>query len=189
VKFYHGGVAGLSVGDLIVPRQDHPVWRTRSVKYNGKIADSFGDNGKTVSLTKDLEIARAYAGEYVHYDDTRKPGQVYEVEPLRRPYADLDFPTSFPEIARCNHGAEIVAVLDVVEIAQNPRVKTKALATHMFMTNLVPVYDEQGYINYTPALAKKGYTRDDLRSLGPWMPFDEIDKGVPMNQIKVYDPL
>lgn len=150
MKFYHGGMQGLTVGETVVPRQNHPMWRGLPIEYNGRAAGSFGDNGTTVSLTIDLEIARAHAGEYLHYDNTRKPGQVYEVTLLRKPYADLDFATSFPEIARCKQGAEIVAVLDVVAVEENPRVKTKALAKHMLMKGGSPVYDANGYIKYTP---------------------------------------
>jgi hypothetical protein len=176
VKYYHGGAPELSVGDRIVPRKDHPEWREYPVGYANETMPEFGEY-KAVALTTDVEIARAYASQYVRPDAHRVPGQVYEVRPLGTVAVDPNFVHSFPEMVACQEGAEIVAVHDVVDIETNPRASVKALAKHLVnIWTGQPLYDEHGFIRLTEGLEAEGFTREDLRRLGPWAPYQYASK-------------
>lgn len=167
--FFHGGIDGLRPGQIIIPRNKHPLWARINVSWQGVPAHELGDSGDTVSLTTDLEVAKGYAGEYLSPHGTRERGRVYEVRPLASMEIDPDWKWAFPTIARCKDGAEIVAVLDPVSIESDPRVLVKALARYYAYTETgAPVYDDEGYVIFTPELAQLGHTRQSLRNLGKW---------------------
>lgn len=169
LTYYHGGVDGLSIGDIIIPRNDISKWQGISVEWQGIPADELGDSGDTVSITTDIEIAKGYAGEYMSPSGAHVPGRVYEVTPLCAPEPDPDWNGSFPAIARCARGAEIVAVLDQMPVQTNPSVLVKALADYYTYTATgAPVYDADGYVIFTPELAQLGRTRASLKALGKW---------------------
>lgn len=170
--FYHGGAPGLQVGTIIVPRNKHPQWRTANVLYHGNPAEVYGDFGTTVSFTSDKRIASAYAGEYVHHTGVRTHGQVYEVTPLTEPQHDPDFPNAFPEIARCENGAEIVAVHERVEVEMNPRIMARALGKHLIYMDGSGrrLYNRLGFVRYTAEMRDLGYTRTGLIKMGRWVP-------------------
>lgn len=176
VAYFHGGAPGLTLGDSILPRNDQAAWLGKGVVWReGKAAESFGDMGETVSLTTDIAIAEAYAGEYVSPNGLRESGQVYQVQPLTKAATDPDYPASFPTIARCEKGALIVAVRGIVPVESNPRVLTKAIGAHfVYRSDHSPLYDNAGYLHYTPAWATFGASQSDLRALGPWMPMHLI---------------
>lgn len=174
MKYYHGGAPGLAVGDRIVPRKDHPAWRERPVGNDDGSFPEFGGY-HAVSLTVDLEIARAYASQYVLPNDRRVPGQIYEVQPVGTISKDPDFIHSFPDMARCLDGAEIVAVREVVDVETNPRAGVKALAKHLVNPwTGQPLYDEQGFVQVTEATEAAGHTPEDLMRLGPWVPYEHV---------------
>lgn len=169
--YFHGGIAGLGIGDAILPREQLPAWSGKTILWRDQPAATFGDTGATVSVTLDLAIAKGYAGEYVAPTGQREPGQVYRVEPLRPLIPDPDWPASFRVIARCTEGARIIEVLDTLPPEMNPRVLTKALGRHFVYTDGTGrAYDEEGYLAHHPAWAEFGATPEDLRALGPWFP-------------------
>jgi len=174
VQYYHGGAPGLAVGDRIVPRKDHPEWREHPVVRADGSFPEFGEY-HAVSLTTDLDVARVYASQYVLPNDRRVPGQVYEVQPVGKVSVDQDFIHSFPDMARCLEGAEIVAVHEVVDVEMNPRVGVKALAKHLVDPwTGQPLYDENGFARVTEATQADGHTREDLMRLGPWVPYEYV---------------
>lgn len=176
--YYHGGIAGLSVGDIILPREHLPSWRGKTVLWRGEPADTIGDLGSTVSLTLELAIATGYAGEYLSPLGQREPGQVYRVEPLRPLLPDPDWPASFDAIARCEEGAKIVEVLAVVQPENNPRVLTRALGRHfVYRDGTGRTYDEEGYLAEHPVWESFGATPGDLKALGPWFPIHLLPRG------------
>lgn len=89
--------------------------------------------------------------------------------PLCASEPDPDWNGSFPTIARCARGAEIMAVLDQIPVQNNPSVLVKALADHYTYTaTSAPVYDSQGYVIFTPELEQLGITRASLQTLRKW---------------------
>lgn len=169
--YYHGGAPGLKVGDTILPRNAQPAWQGLEVIWSRQKASALGDLGNTVSITTDINIATAYAGEYLAPTDHKTPGQVYRVEPLQQPEPDPDWPASFPTIARCTHGAKIIEALEHVPIQPNARVIVKALGKHyVFKDGRGRAYTNDGHLIYHPSWAATGATPTDLRALGPWIP-------------------
>ncbi|MCJ1685381.1 hypothetical protein MT350_19665 [Rathayibacter sp. VKM Ac-2928] len=190
VTYFHGGAPGLVVGDSILPRNQLPVWREYQVNWRETSAASLGDLGDTVSLTTEIAIAIAYAGEYLSPErppGVRRPGQVYEVVPQAEVQMDPDFPASFPTIARCEKGARVAAVHNIVQVEMNPRVIVKALGQHFvyLIPGYPPVYDADGYIQHLPEWTKWGAEPSDLRKLGPWMPWALV---VGTGRFKIPDP-
>lgn len=168
--YFHGGPEGLSVGDHILPRVSNPCWEGISLEWQGVPAEELGDNGTTVSLTTDRNVARAYAGEYKAPPAvTPAVGQVYEVRPLSDPEVDPDWKWSHPTISRCLLGAEIIAVHERVEPQSDPRVLVRALAPYYTYTRTgALVYDEYGYVRFTNEMESLGHTENSLRALGKW---------------------
>ncbi|GAA1114777.1 hypothetical protein [Arthrobacter flavus] len=169
LTYYHGGVDSLSVGEIIIPRNKNLQWSGTKLTWQGVPAEELGDHGDTVSITTDREVAKGYAGEYMSPRGARVPGRVYEVKPLGEAVVDPDWLWSFPAIARCTEGSEIVAVLDQMPVENNPSVLVKALVKYYaYAATGAPVYDDQGYVIFTPELAQLGKTEQSLKALGKW---------------------
>jgi hypothetical protein len=79
--FYHGGVAGLAVGDFILPARLAPH------AANDAWYDDLGESGDVCFVTTDILLAWICA---LNCEDARGDAAVYRVQPIGRLWIDED---------------------------------------------------------------------------------------------------
>lgn len=167
--YFHGGVAGLTVGDFIKPasRLGLSYEYTRDAKYNP-------DN---VYVTPTPEFARSFAAKAVGRLGQPLDGAIYEVQ-VRGPLMnDPDFGDGLSYMTPYN--ARIVKVVEPY-VAFSKVESLRHVAEYMSWVGGGPMYDPDGYLLPSPAMREAGVTAEYLRLLGPWIYHDEVDsQGVP----------
>lgn len=164
---YHGGAPGLT--KRILSRGVLPGWKGSTVQYAGLNSVRFGDMGNRVHVTADLEVARAYAAQYLDHRGQRRPGSVYEVTPIGNLEPDPDY-LVFPHTFKRAPAARIVRVVEEDLYWPNPRRMAKAVGKYQIWKDGTDVYDQDGYFLLQPSVLKAGGTAEKVRKLGPWMP-------------------
>lgn len=99
IKFYHGGVKGLKIGDLVLPMSATGKSNTRNYFTSEQIKAGHGLAHK-VYVTSDLYAAKAYAS-------TMPFGDVYLVEPLGVLQDDIDA----PGVSFCCDYAKVISIV------------------------------------------------------------------------------
>lgn len=179
VQYFHGGVPGLSTGDLLRPRNALREWAGREIRYqndlNGRLSAQ-RTTGDYVYLTQDIDVARHFAHVYVDHNGVSKPGDVYEVQPLEDIVVDPDYDVDdFRALFGGTRIAKVVKVRERRVVLSGPE-RERSLGRYLRWQE-GPVYDSDGYlIPYPRLLGLVGSTEAELRSLGPWFPFEDIKK-------------
>lgn len=177
-RFFHGGVPGLKPGQKILSRAALPEWRGREPMYDDRTATELGDNGTYTHITTDQDVARAYAGEYCHLANNRKPGTLYEVTPIGEVDADPDW-SGFPLKFLRARAARIVTVIEDNVFHTNPRYMARATAPYRVAVDAEAAakiggdgrfYDPDGYVAITDIVRRHGGTRQKSLRLGKWIP-------------------
>ncbi|MGH3611516.1 MAG: hypothetical protein ACRDRK_02630 [Pseudonocardia sp.] len=116
--FFHGGVPGKDVGELLVPA-------ARLGSHYHYTADVTTYDPGWVYATTDVGVADAYASRYLSGDGRAMPGDVYEVEPGGGMEIDPDydmFPEAFLRCPQARVVARAVALtLTAAELGQRER--------------------------------------------------------------------
>lgn len=174
-RLFHGGPAGLRVGDRIVPRNQ---LATRGVQRDPRTDPA--DAGR-VYVSTDPDIAEAFA--------VANPGRssVYEVEV--RPQAALELDPDFPTLHCFSAPAATIIAVHTPHAAMSVARRVQLLAPGTAWTDGTPVYDEDGYLQPQPDARAWGFTAADLRFLGPWRELNTAYRLYRPTQVLVYrDP-
>lgn len=165
--FFHGGVPGKEVGDLLLPAAQ------LGLQYHYLVAGAEYDPG-WVYLTTDAGAAHAYASRYLTGHGLPVPGDVYQAHPVGGVQRDPDYDL-FPEaFARCSQAriAEVVArsvALTEVEQAQRER------RYMVWGDRDRPVWDDDGLIIPSEQMLGNGVTREWTTLLRPWLGLGDVD--------------
>ncbi|MBE8519248.1 hypothetical protein ILP97_17295 [Amycolatopsis sp. H6(2020)] len=88
-RYFHGGVPGLAVGDVLVPASELGI----SVQYFSPYAVH---DPAWVYVTTDEAVAAAYASRYQLLGGRPVPGDVYQVQPVGTLRENPDYGGHFP---------------------------------------------------------------------------------------------
>lgn len=169
-RFWHGGVPGLGVGDIIEAPDANP---TALALHQAAGDDYIADTSRTY-ITPIREFARSYAKRLEPLvADPGFAGSLYRVEPLGPLEHDPDFPGGVSFACRT---ARILEVEEVNCARITFYEVTQAVGPYMTWSDGTPIYDEDGYLRPSPELAGHGVTAATLRQLGPW---HHLDYGIP----------
>lgn len=174
--YFHGGAPGLSVGDLLLPRDALPEWRGAAVGYAASQFDASAEpgQGEYVYVTRLVDVAASFAARFMDRIGGARPGDVYEVELIGKPSVDPDFAT-FPGVAARARRATIVSVV-ARAVALDEEQQMRTMGPYMLWTDGSPVYDVDGYFLPSPEARAQGVTAAQTRPLGRWRSFDALRK-------------
>lgn len=168
--YWHGGPAGLAVGDVILPASE------LSHMPGFYAMEDYADaDPNRVYVTTSPLIAESFAELVI--DWSRMPpvkvhGAVYEVEPVGSVEPDPDYPGS-----GCHFSCERARIVAVTK----PRIWTAsrdarlASMPHMTWDDGAPTYDARGYGLPSGAAQLLGVRPEDLRGLGFGPTIEEIN--------------
>lgn len=166
--WFHGGPAGLAVGDLIIPLAELPGDSLEHVMTSvGNPADP-----KRVYLTEIKRVAHGFAARFANAPTPgARVGAVYRVQPVGELVPDADF----PERARC-WSAERAQVVEVVtaQVRDPVKVGNRILGPYMEWDDGTPVYDERGYMLPAPPMRAYGVAAAELVRFGRWVSYGDI---------------
>lgn len=188
--YWHGGAAGRSVHDSILPASQVPEMRLLYSTVPQGMLGTFQQD--FVYITTNEGLAFNYAQRYAQA--TGEPGALYRVAPSREPLHDVDYPVGIS--FRCR----AAVVLDVVggPIAGNAPLSVQGLQANTWQDG-TQVYDPQGYPLPNKVQKKFGVTPADLRGLGIGAAMPDIlshasrvvqrkNPGITQDQINAADP-
>ena len=187
VSYWHGGIAGLHVGDFIESslsrlrrRQQTPLERTRQMTYAVGHGHKVYDRNR-VYFTTDPELARTFAlGSTLS-----SSGALYRVRPV--PPSSLEVDPDFPD---CGFSARRAEVIEVTE----PRVEMSEETARRISSKYVkwsddsPMYDDEGYLLPPPEHREVGKTPADYRHFGRWFPLIGTLRLEPTGEIWAVQP-
>lgn len=167
-EWFHGGPAGLAVGDFVVPRAELPV---DSLEH---VLASAGDpaDPTRVYVTGMKRVARGFAARFSNAPvPGARVGAVYRVRPVGELVVDGDFPAR----ARC-WSVDRAQVVEVVtaRVQEPVKVVNRILGPFMEWDDGTPVYDERGYMLPAPQMRAYGVASADLVRFGRWVEYGEI---------------
>lgn len=167
---FHGGAAGLAVGDVLLPAAE-----LRSVyAYLDPMATY---DPELVYFTTDVDVARSYAGRYVNPAGAVQPGDLYRVCPLGPVRIDPDYSRhgEFRGVFLACEKAEIVEVVDrglLYTEEEQIRLERRYL---VWGRPDRPIYDDDGWIIPSDQMLRNGVTREWTTMLRPWLRTTDVD--------------
>ena len=157
-EFWHGGVAGLNVGDVL----DKAYWQDPHATDAGRIL-RMPSVLPAVFITPDQKFAESYSAE-------AGLGDLYKVVPRGDLREDPDYQRGLSY--SCDSA-------EIIEVVQRGVVKTREnqMAGHRPMTwaGGGRMYDEEGHMLPSPKMQSMGITREHLRGYGFLPPFDMVN--------------
>jgi hypothetical protein len=158
--YFHGGAAGLDVGDSLVPRSglapDHAVLN-QPVVLDDPTADD------QIYVTSREDIAKAWAIRFIA-DLRGDAASVYRVDVgLGEIERDPDWPDAAESFMV---KSAVVAEVHIRRVHVNLRAATRTLGPYMTWENGDPSFDKGGYA--LPAPEWVGVTATQLRQFGTW---------------------
>lgn len=164
---FHGGAPGLVPGDILRPAA--ALGFDFSYHTKGSIYDP-----NYVYLTRQLEVATAYAARCVMPMVDQVPGTVYQVQPLGLIEPDPDYgPVS--EVYLRAPRARVLSVIRT-DVVLTVRQQVELEAPWMVWGRLDrPMYDAEGYMIPSDEMRDNGVTPDHTRIYGPYLPWQRID--------------
>lgn len=158
LEFWHGGAAGLNVGDVL----DKKHWQDPHATAAGqKLRMPSGE--PAVFITPDQQFAESFSAE-------AGLGDLYKVVPLGDLSADPDFQRGLSY--SCDSA-------EIIEVVQRGVAKTREnqMAGHRAITwaRGGRVYDDEGHMLPSPEMQSMGITREHLRGYGFLPPLEMVD--------------
>lgn len=165
--FFHGGVPGKQVGELLLPAA------RLGLRYR-YFATSAPYDPDWVYVTADEAAAYAYASRYLTTDSQLIPGDVYEVEPVGGVQLDPDYHL-FPEaFARCRQ-ARISRVVARAVVLTDAERALRERRYNVWGHPDRPVWDDDGLIIPSEQMLANGVTREWTALLRPWLRLTDVD--------------
>lgn len=188
--YWHGGAAGRTVGDSILPANQVPDMK---LLYSKVPAEILGPHDPDfVYITTNQGLAFNYALR--HAQTVGEPAAVYRVAPSRKPLPDVDYPTGVS--FRCR--TAVVLAIEGAPVIGNEAQSVQGLQVNTWQDG-TQLYDSQGYPLPNDLQKKFGITPIDLRGLGIGAPMTDIlrkaseviqikNPGITQDQINAADP-
>ncbi|TQM01704.1 hypothetical protein [Pseudonocardia kunmingensis] len=165
--FFHGGVPGKDVGDLLLPATG------LGLQYHYLVAGAVYDPG-WVYVTTDAGAAHAYASRYLMGNGQPLRGDVYQVHPVGGVQLDPDY-RLFPEaFARCPQ-ARVTQVVARSVVLTNAEQAQRERRYQVWGHRDRPVWDEDGLIIPSDQMLANGVTREWTTLLRPWLGLGDVD--------------
>lgn len=161
MTFWHGGIGGLQVGDLILP----PTM-TRSRLSTSQLMDEARPD--RVYIATDREVARTFAAILF---EQLSAGDLYQVQPMGEIRTDPDYPDCSFEARQ----ARILAV-DEVDVQLTSSERVQRTAKYMTWDDGRPMYNDAGRLQITRKMESIGMTQYDLDAeLPPWSTWEQAN--------------
>lgn len=165
---WHGGAAGLRVGDFVVPRCELP---SDSIEH---VLSSRNDPTDTarVYVTGLKRMAYGFAVRFANSPGRgSRLGALYRVRAVGEMVPDPDF----PERARCwsVKRAEVVSI-EEAQVRDKQTVANREIGKFATWNDGAWVYTPQGYLTAAPEWVEHGVTDSELRRFGKWASFDDL---------------
>lgn len=158
-NYWHGGVAGLSVGEDIRPSSQVVLdWANSGTHYDYDPTFAY--------ITTDFDLAHDTA---LRRAQTLGLATVYRVQPEGPTSHDDDYPVGVA--LRCRR-ARIVEVTSEITASAPSRKSDRKYAA---WTDGRSLYDAEGYVQPSEILLAQGVSQADLRPLGPDASFEDIE--------------
>lgn len=170
---WHGGHAGLGVGELILPPSQHPA--EAAVYEDGRRRNAWGYAAPSdlVFVTSSRDMALSYARNLLGPGGTT--GWVYRVMPLSTPAEDPDF--AGRDVSFQCFAARIIAVEETDLSHLTLQDARRLVGPYMAWTDGSDVYDSEGYVIPDARMRQFGYTRENLRArFGRWPDIGHISR-------------
>lgn len=165
--FFHGGVPGSNVNGVLLPAARLGL-RFRYLTPGAEYDPNW------VYLTSDEGVAHAYASRYVTGGGERRPGDVYEVQPIGGVQVDPDY-HPFPEaFVRCPQ-ARIVRVVARNVVLSEAEQAHRERRYNVWGNPDLPVWDDDGLIIPSKQMLDNGVTREWTTLLRPWLGLKDVD--------------
>lgn len=159
MSFWHGGISGLQVGDLILP----PT-ATRSGISTSQLMDEARPD--RVYIATDRELARTFAAIIFEHLGA---GDLYRVQPIGEIRTDPDYPACSFEARQ----ARILAV-DEIDVQLTSTERVQRTAKYMTWDDGRPMYDSAGRIQLTWQMESAGITQYELNTQVPrWSTWEQ----------------
>lgn len=170
-QYFHGGVPGLSVGDLLRSADElglkfeyNKRWYLNNARY---------DTSK-VYLTCHRGTAMGYAARYLDKFGRPRPGWVYLVEPTDTPRPDPDYGTFVEGLAMYCKAARIIGI-EERDVSLSSREQNRLAWPHLYWDVGMPLYEEDGTLIPSAQMTESGVTQDYIDLLPKWIDVSEID--------------
>ena len=165
--FFHGGVPGKEVGDLLLSAAQ------LRLRYQYLVVGAKYDPG-WVYVTTDMGVAEAYASRYLTADNQHVPGDLYEVEPVGSVQLDPDYPLFGGVFTRCRQAriVRVVALGIVLTEAEQGRCERRY---KVWGHPDRPIWDDDGLIIPSEQMLTNGVTREWTTLLRPWLGLGDVD--------------
>lgn len=161
MTFWHGGIGGLQVGDLILPPS-----LTRSAMSTGQVMDEARLD--RVYLATDREVARTFAAILFEHLGA---GNLYQVQPMGEIRPDTDYPGCSFEARK----AMIIAV-DEIDVQLTSADRMQRTGKYMTWSDGRPMYDDAGRLQISEKMEAIGMTQRDLDAeLPPWSTWEQAN--------------
>lgn len=165
VVYWHGGAAGRTVGDQLIPGTEVEDYAKVVATMTPELFDQ--QRPDYVHITTDRSMAFDYAVSHAKFG----PAALYQVKPLGHLEHDPDYPRGISH--RCRTATVLAVEPDVISIESVP---TGAAFGYETWDDGSPLYDSGGY----PLPAKKhqyfGVKASHLHPLGIHADFDVINE-------------
>lgn len=162
---FHGGAPGLQVGDKIISAKSQGLQDS----YQYAPGSIYGSN--YVYVTTDVNSARRYATNYLHPNGSRPPGDVYEVTSRGGLLLDHDYPQigrTRGVFLRTTSPVEVTRVVERgVTLTEEEKWRFDARHAHWALDD-GPVYDDDGHLQMSKNMAKRGVPPEWLAIIRPW---------------------
>lgn len=162
--YWHGGSAGLAVGDRLLPLAQVPSQQGLLGLRPLRHADVY--DPRYLYVTTDRDLALDFAIDLVKF--IGKPAALYQVRTLGSRVHDIDYPRGIS--FGCAEGAIVTGVTPVAA----SMAKTGAARGYKTWSDDCPMYDAQGYALPNKLQSRLGITATDLRQLGIGPGYEEI---------------
>lgn len=167
--FWHGGAPGLSIGDVIIPRDELPL--SNLDRHLAMINEDPTDTGRVyITTNRKFAIAWAIRRSNSPFKGART-GSVYRVDPIGQVDPDPDFPA-----AAGSYVADRAVILDVDRrrVTGSPAVANKVIAPFTTWSDGSRTYTADGWMTVPPQFRRFRITERDMRRAGQWASFDSV---------------
>jgi len=177
-RFWHGGIAGLEPGSVLLGRAEAETEGIDLAQYDLQVGYEMGvTNPNRVYFSSDCELARGFAGR-IQIRDTEtgivfRHGTLYEVEPLGEIERD---PDGAGNVSWCTPKARVLAVVEE-NVRLNSYEVMKRLGPNMTWSDGSPIYSPEGRFIPSPEQRASG-SLNQLAALSrtfPWTPVEYLN--------------